>query len=152
MKEAQRMYEKSLKSLPGPEPPDEYKGIILMNVNIDCKSNVLLCTAYPALQDSLVHRTFLEELVFWTVKFEFPQKLVCLLLNMLPDPDYKVSVFDQMPYNQFLYALKRFRKRSLVPLCCIMREYPACWWGRQIPTHLAIVSYMSVSSCSVMKN
>uniref|UniRef100_A0A0N8E404 E3 ubiquitin-protein ligase n=1 Tax=Daphnia magna TaxID=35525 RepID=A0A0N8E404_9CRUS len=70
MKEAQRMYEKSLKSLPGPEPPDEYK-------------------AYPALQDSLVHRTFLEELVFWTVKFEFPQKLVCLLLNMLPDPDYK---------------------------------------------------------------
>ena len=26
MKEAQRMYEKSLESLPGPEPPDEYKG------------------------------------------------------------------------------------------------------------------------------
>ena len=25
MKEAQRMYEKSLESLPGPEPPDEYK-------------------------------------------------------------------------------------------------------------------------------
>ena len=47
--------------------------------------------AYPALQDSLVHHTFLEELVFWTVKFEFPQKLVCLLLNMLPDPDYKVN-------------------------------------------------------------
>ncbi|KAJ8969228.1 hypothetical protein NQ317_002183 [Molorchus minor] len=30
-----------------------------------------------------------EELVFWTVKFEVPQKVVCLLLNMLPDPDYK---------------------------------------------------------------
>jgi E3 ubiquitin-protein ligase UBR3 len=30
--------------------------------------------------------------VFWTVKFEFPQKLVCLLLNMLPDPDYKVNL------------------------------------------------------------
>lgn len=43
-----------------------------------------------ALQEVLVHRTFLEELVFWTVKFEFPQKVVCLLLNMLPDPDYKV--------------------------------------------------------------
>lgn len=27
MKEAQRMYEKSLESLPGPEPPEEYKGI-----------------------------------------------------------------------------------------------------------------------------
>lgn len=36
-----------------------------------------------------MHKTLLEELVFWTVKFEFPQKLVCLLLNMLPDPDYK---------------------------------------------------------------
>ncbi|EFX88829.1 CG1530-PA-like protein [Daphnia pulex] len=77
MKEAQRMYEKSLESLPGPEPPDEYK-------------------AYPALQDSLVHRTFLEELVFWTVKFEFPQKLVCLLLNMLPDPDYKLFSNEEL--------------------------------------------------------
>ena len=53
--------------------------------------HIILFVAYPALQDSLVHRTFLEELVFWTVKFEFPQKLVCLLLNMLPDPDYKVN-------------------------------------------------------------
>lgn len=48
-------------------------------------------TDCPALQQVLVHKTFLEELVFWTVKFEFPQKVVCLLLNMLPDPDYKVS-------------------------------------------------------------
>lgn len=46
----------------------------------------------PSLQEHLVHRTFLEELVFWTVKFEFPQKVVCLLLNMLPDPDYKVGI------------------------------------------------------------
>lgn len=88
------MYEKSLKSLPGPEPPDEYKGITLNNAIVNCKVNFMLCSAYPALQDSLVHRTFLEELVFWTVKFEFPQKLVCLLLNMLPDPDYKVTILS----------------------------------------------------------
>lgn len=31
MKEAQRMYEKSLESLPGPEPPDEYKGKISLH-------------------------------------------------------------------------------------------------------------------------
>lgn len=27
--------------------------------------------------------------MFWTAKGEFPQKIVCLLLNLLPDPDYK---------------------------------------------------------------
>ena len=31
----------------------------------------------------------MEELVFWTVKYEFPEKLVCLLLKMLPDAEYK---------------------------------------------------------------
>lgn len=71
--ESKRIYEEALRSLPNPEPIDEYK---------DC----------PSLQEQLVHRTFLEELVFWTVKFEFPQKVVCLLLNMLPDPDYKEAL------------------------------------------------------------
>lgn len=90
------MYEKSLESLPGPDPPDEYKGLekkfyIIMIKNNACIPLIDL-SDYPALRDALVHRTFLEELVFWTVKFEFPQKLVCLLLNMLPDPDYKVRV------------------------------------------------------------
>ncbi|XP_025832184.1 E3 ubiquitin-protein ligase Ubr3 isoform X1 [Agrilus planipennis] len=70
MVESKRTYEEALRSLPNPEPPEEYK---------DC----------PSLQEHLTHKTFLEELVFWTVKFEFPQKNVCLLLNMLPDPDYK---------------------------------------------------------------
>ncbi|GLV32959.1 Ubr3 ubiquitin ligase [Carabus blaptoides fortunei] len=70
MTDSKRIYEEAIRSLPNPEPPDEYK---------DC----------PSLQEQLIHRTFLEELVFWTVKFEFPQKVVCLLLNMLPDPDYK---------------------------------------------------------------
>ncbi|XP_046390043.1 E3 ubiquitin-protein ligase Ubr3 isoform X2 [Ischnura elegans] len=73
MRQSKRIYEDAVKSLPNPEPPDEYK---------DC----------PSLQEQLVHRTFLEELVFWTVKFEFPQKIVCLLLNMLPDPDYKEAL------------------------------------------------------------
>ncbi|GIY07185.1 e3 ubiquitin-protein ligase ubr3 [Caerostris darwini] len=39
--------------------------------------------------DQLKDSTFLEELVFWTIKFEFPQKLVCLLLSMMPDLTYK---------------------------------------------------------------
>ncbi|XP_052267250.1 E3 ubiquitin-protein ligase UBR3-like [Dreissena polymorpha] len=43
----------------------------------------------PGLNQKLVHKTFLEELVFWTVKFEFPQKIVTLLLSLLPDLRYK---------------------------------------------------------------
>lgn len=42
--------------------------------------------------DVLKHKCFLEELLFWTIKYEFPQKMVTFLLNMLPDQDYKVSV------------------------------------------------------------
>lgn len=40
--------------------------------------------------ESLKHKCFLEELLFWTIKYEFPQKMVTFLLNMLPDQDYKV--------------------------------------------------------------
>ncbi|XP_077978171.1 E3 ubiquitin-protein ligase UBR3-like [Glandiceps talaboti] len=43
----------------------------------------------PALQSKIVHKTFIEELVFWSVKYEFPQKIVTLLLSMLPFNDYK---------------------------------------------------------------
>ncbi|XP_077515931.1 ubr3 ubiquitin ligase isoform X2 [Amblyomma americanum] len=42
-----------------------------------------------SLLPELTHNSFLEELVFWMVYFEFPQKLVCFLLNMLPDTNYK---------------------------------------------------------------
>ncbi|XP_015603280.1 E3 ubiquitin-protein ligase Ubr3 isoform X2 [Cephus cinctus] len=71
--DSNKIYQDAVKSLPNPEPPDEYK---------ECAS----------LQEHLEHTTFLEELVFWTVAYEFPQKLVCLLLNMLPDPDYKEAL------------------------------------------------------------
>ena len=63
-------YSEALASLPSPEPPPEFSD-------------------FPSLTARLTHHTFLEELVFWTVKYEFPQKLVCLLLNMLPDAQYK---------------------------------------------------------------
>lgn len=41
-------------------------------------------------QKELVHNSYIEELLFWTIVYEFPQKLVCFLLNMLPDEKYKV--------------------------------------------------------------
>lgn len=90
MIESKTIYENALKSLPNPEPMEEYR---------DC----------PSLQEHLTHRTFLEELVFWTVKFEFPQKVVCLLLNMLPDPDYKEALTKAfvLHYSRISLMLER---------------------------------------------
>ncbi|RWS24069.1 E3 ubiquitin-protein ligase UBR3-like protein, partial [Leptotrombidium deliense] len=45
------------------------------------------------------HTTFVEELLFWTVVYEFPQKLVCFLLNMLPDADYKEAFAEAFVYH-----------------------------------------------------
>lgn len=39
------------------------------------------------------HSSMLEELVFWMIKWEFPQSIVTLLLGLLPDDTYKVSDF-----------------------------------------------------------
>ncbi|KAI4457311.1 ubiquitin ligase e3 alpha-related [Holotrichia oblita] len=75
MAESKRIYDEALRSLPNPE-----------TANDDFRDST---AAGP---EHLVHKTFLEELVFWTVKFEFPQKVVCLLLNMLPDVDYKEAL------------------------------------------------------------
>ncbi|XP_034951822.1 E3 ubiquitin-protein ligase Ubr3 [Chelonus insularis] len=89
-RESHEIYQTAIRSLPNPEPPDEYK---------DC----------PSLQEELVHTTFLEELMFWTVAYEFPQKLVCLLLNMLPDPDYKEALTRAfvLHYSRIAMMLER---------------------------------------------
>ncbi|XP_037868471.1 E3 ubiquitin-protein ligase Ubr3 [Bombyx mori] len=70
MAESHHMYERALDLFPAPEPPDEYCHL-------------------PALAPRLTHNTLLEEFIFWTFKYEFPQNVVCFLLNMLPDQDYK---------------------------------------------------------------
>ncbi|XP_045478273.1 E3 ubiquitin-protein ligase Ubr3 isoform X3 [Harmonia axyridis] len=71
--QSRNIYEEAVRTVPNPPPLDEYR---------DC----------PSLQEHLVHKTLLEELVFWTVKLEFPQKVVCLLLHLLPDPEYKEAL------------------------------------------------------------
>lgn len=70
MTQSNRKYQEALSHFPCSDPPDEYK-------------------KFPALGKTLVHKTLLEEFIFWTFKFEFPQNVVCFLLNMLPDQDYK---------------------------------------------------------------
>ncbi|XP_055914152.1 E3 ubiquitin-protein ligase Ubr3 isoform X3 [Eupeodes corollae] len=70
LKANKKKYEDAVNRFPRPEPPDDYKHL-------------------PALGEKLNHTTLLEEFIFWTFKLEFPQNLVCFLLNMLPDQDYK---------------------------------------------------------------
>ncbi|KAJ3646681.1 hypothetical protein Zmor_024257 [Zophobas morio] len=88
--ESKKIYEKAMESIANPEPLEEYK---------DC----------PSLHKNLVHKTLLEELVFWTVFFEFPEKVVCLLLNMLPDPDYKEALMRAivLHYSRISMMLER---------------------------------------------
>lgn len=56
-----------------PDAPDEYKHL-------------------AALGETINHSTLLEEFIFWTFKLEFPQNIVCFLLNMIPEQDYKVGL------------------------------------------------------------
>jgi len=47
---------------------------------------------------SLAHTSLLEELYFWSVKYEFPQKLVTFMLSLLPDEKFKVSTHIRSRY------------------------------------------------------
>ena len=44
------------------------------------------------LSQTLTHSCLLDELVFWMVKYEFPEKVVTFLLSLLPDDHYKVCL------------------------------------------------------------
>lgn len=52
---------------------------------------MFVCAGVLGLEEPLSHLCLLDELFFWVLKYEFPQKLVTLLLSMLPDEAYKVS-------------------------------------------------------------
>ena len=62
---SQDKYDDALQSLPNLEPPSQLQ---------DC----------PALQAELKHETLLGELFFWTMKYQFSEQLVSLLLKLLP--------------------------------------------------------------------
>ncbi|XP_069472278.1 E3 ubiquitin-protein ligase UBR3 isoform X2 [Ambystoma mexicanum] len=62
-----------------------------------------------SIMDILKHKCFLEELLFWTVKYEFPQKMVTFLLNMLPDQGYKVA-FTKTFVQHYAFIMKTLKK------------------------------------------
>ncbi|XP_026278143.1 E3 ubiquitin-protein ligase Ubr3 [Frankliniella occidentalis] len=90
MRTSAKVYEAALDTLLNPDPPEEFEDCI-------------------ALQKRLVHHCFLEELMFWNIKFEFPQKMVCLLLNLLPEPDYKEALTQALVlhYSRISLMLER---------------------------------------------
>ncbi|ROT84089.1 putative E3 ubiquitin-protein ligase UBR3 isoform X1 [Penaeus vannamei] len=105
LKQNKTWYEEALNSIPFGEVPPGYQDI-------------------PTLNGPLVHKTFLDEIVFWTVKFEFPQKLVCLLLNMLPDTEYELFSDQDLAYRMtdsfhllhvMIVSLKNMMKSICVP-------------------------------------
>ncbi|TMS06086.1 E3 ubiquitin-protein ligase ubr3 [Larimichthys crocea] len=63
----------------------------------------------PCIIESLKHKCFLEELLFWTIKYEFPQKMVTFLLNMLPDQDYKIT-FTKTFVQHYAFIMKTLMK------------------------------------------
>uniref|UniRef100_A0A4W3IXI8 E3 ubiquitin-protein ligase n=1 Tax=Callorhinchus milii TaxID=7868 RepID=A0A4W3IXI8_CALMI len=75
------------------------------------RKRVKLCNSAkdPSIMDVLKHKCFLEELLFWTVKYEFPQKMVTFLLNMLPDQDYKVA-FTETFVQHYAFIMKTLIK------------------------------------------
>ncbi|XP_036400792.1 E3 ubiquitin-protein ligase ubr3 [Megalops cyprinoides] len=66
-------------------------------------------TKDPSIMDTLKHKCFLEELLFWTIKYEFPQKMVTFLLNMLPDQDYKIA-FTKTFVQHYAFIMKTLMK------------------------------------------
>lgn len=61
--------------------------------------------------NEFIHSTFVQELVFWMVIYNFPQKLVCFLLNMLPDSKYKEAFAKSFVqhYSRISMMLANFR-------------------------------------------
>ena len=45
------------------------------------------------ISDELSHKFALSEILFWTVKYEFPEKITTWLLGLLPDDTFKVFFY-----------------------------------------------------------
>ena len=68
-------------------------------------------TAIKAFERDLVHTSFAEELLFWTIVYKFPQTLVCFLLNMLPDNQYKAHFAEAFVHHYSRVSIMQARFR-----------------------------------------
>lgn len=84
----------------------------------------------PCIIESLKHKCFLEELLFWTIKYEFPQKMVTFLLNMLPDQDYKVFFSSFANISYFLLFI--------IVVAPLALTYVICSWKLKVTPHFRL--------------
>ncbi|KAJ8969367.1 hypothetical protein NQ314_001799, partial [Rhamnusium bicolor] len=114
--ESKRIYEEALKSLPNPKPIEDYK---------EC----------PSLQENLVHKTFLEELVFLdnpdykealTRAFVLHYSRISMMLERSTDPDTLsnrvVHVSVQLFSNESL-ALRMTEQLNLLHVMVVSLKY-----------------------------
>jgi len=64
-----------------------------------------------AFDKEFVHRSFVEELLFWTIVYKFPDHLVFFLVSMLPDLEYKIAFADSFVnhYTRISMMLATYR-------------------------------------------
>lgn len=101
--------EMQLKSILSELPPEEESEYII---------NLPAVKSINSFKTKLLHTTFLDELLFWTIMNEFPSELVTFLLKMLPNDDYKVQFSKSFVKHYFriamliLYPTDRFKPNS----------------------------------------
>lgn len=72
------------------------------------------------LSDDLDHKSSLDEILFWTVKYEFPEKITTWLLGLLPDDDFKVTLISYvllLVSYVFLFDITLYVLTGSVYLC-----------------------------------
>lgn len=104
-KEDDLEYQHHLKKL-----ADNYRRAVneiqLSSIFSDIDTNLI--NQYEFLKDiesfraELGHFSFLDEIIFWTVLYEFPSNLITFLLKMLPDEEYKVWFIYINILNQYV--------------------------------------------------
>uniref|UniRef100_A0A2C9KCF7 E3 ubiquitin-protein ligase n=1 Tax=Biomphalaria glabrata TaxID=6526 RepID=A0A2C9KCF7_BIOGL len=70
----------------------------------------------PGMSQKLDYSTIIEELVFWVMRYEFPQRLVTFLLGLLPDDLYKEAFAKAFVkhYSRISVVLSDAQDRSTV--------------------------------------
>ncbi|XP_035829845.1 E3 ubiquitin-protein ligase UBR3 isoform X2 [Aplysia californica] len=70
----------------------------------------------PGLSQKLEYTTIIEELLYWVVHFEFPQRLVTFLLGLLPDDLYKDAFSKAFVkhYSRISMVLMSAKERTTV--------------------------------------
>ncbi|XP_071942297.1 E3 ubiquitin-protein ligase UBR3-like [Antedon mediterranea] len=69
----------------------------------------------PGLSQILVHTSFLQEIMFWMVKYEFPEKIITFLLSLLTDMEYKKPFTDAFVMHYSRICMSLVRSPEVIP-------------------------------------